>query len=75
MLAKHPLESGPRSGRLHIEQRPAREQVPAVVVQQGQRIAVDAVASLELALEIDRPDLVRSIGVPEPVNENETALV
>ena len=63
MLAEHPLESGPRSSRLHVEQRAAREQVPAVVIQQGQRIAVDAVASLELALEVDRPHLVRSIGV------------
>ena len=63
MLAEHPLEGGPRSRRLHVEQRAAREQVPAVAIQQGQRIAVDAVASLELALEVDRPHLVRSIGV------------
>ena len=55
MFAEHALEGGSRSSSLHVEQCAASEEVPTVVVQEGQRIAVDPVASPELALEIDRP--------------------
>ncbi|MDB4983054.1 MAG: hypothetical protein JWM82_3806 [Myxococcales bacterium] len=61
VLAEYLLEGGSRSCGLHVEQRAAREKGSAVVVQQRQRVAVDAVASPELTFEVDRPDLVRRV--------------
>ena len=57
----------PAEVRLHsiaadIIEALAAEEIAAEVVDDGQGIAVDAVAHPELALEIDRPDLVGSVG-------------
>src|SRR5262249_39639794 len=62
-LAEETLESAFRAASLHVVEGRAGEQVAGVVVEDGERVAVDAVAGLELALEVDRPHLVRCIRV------------
>src|SRR6188768_4111603 len=46
-----------------VEQSMAAKQVATEMIDDGQGVAVDAVAHQELALEVDRPDLVRCCGV------------
>src|ERR1700693_4869816 len=58
--AKDALEILLRRNRRGRQLRPAAEQVSAEAVGHGQRVAVDAVAGLELALEVGRPELVRA---------------
>jgi hypothetical protein len=72
VLAEQALEHGPRPGRRRRGQSAAREQEAAVAVGDGERVAVHAVAGLELALEVGGPDRVRRVhrgrrpaGMPE----------
>ena len=62
-LSKEAFEGLLHASRLHVAQRRASKQVPTEVVEDRQRVAVHAVASLELPLEIDSPNLVGSVGV------------
>ena len=60
---KRRTELGLDALRADVEQPVAAEQVPAEVVDDGERIAVEAVAHQELPLEVDGPDLIRCGGV------------
>lgn len=47
----------------HIQEAVAAEEIAAEVVDDGQGVAVEAIAHEELAFEVDRPDLVGSSGI------------
>ena len=49
-------------GPCNIQQPLTAEQVATEVIDDGQRVAIDAVARAELAFEVDGPDLVRGGG-------------
>src|SRR4051812_33172779 len=59
MLAKQSEELRLDALSAHVEQSVTAEQVSAEVIDDGQGVAVDAIPHQELALEVDRPDLVR----------------
>ena len=62
MLAEEAAELGLHARRADVEQPVAGEQVAAEVVDDGEGIAVAAVAHPELPLEVDGPDLIGSRG-------------
>lgn len=57
-LSKEPLEDRLRALCAHVRKSGDAQQVPAVQVDDRQRVAVHAVARAELALEVRRPHLV-----------------
>ena len=60
-LAEQILQCFPRTGGAHVWQATAAQQVSAVVIKNGQRVTVDAIACAKLTLEVHRPDLVGRI--------------
>ena len=58
VLAERALEDGPSGDGLRREQPTAGEQEPGVLVRDGERVAVRAVARAELPLEVRRPEVV-----------------
>ena len=62
-LAKQASERGLGALGLHGRKSLAKQEAPAEVVGHREREAIAAVARLELALEVRRPDLVRTFGL------------
>ena len=56
-----PHENPPRAHAMGGGQAVAGQQVPGVLVGQGQRVAVDPVAGRELALEVGGPEIIRLV--------------